>query len=352
MKVDSFYHHNGDPLISVIMPAYNAEAFVGEAIESIQAQTLQDIELLIIDDGSRDETMDIANRYAASDRRIRLLAAEHGGSYKARNLGLQAARGGWIAHMDADDISLPERFASQMEWIERHKLDICGTWAEIFGIRPRINWFPETQAGIHAELIFRNALLHGTVMFRAEIGRQHLYDENLETMGDYEFWTRLAGHYMMGNLPKVLYRWRSHAQQIHIVRRVEASRIMSGIRRRYIAETFPADNLESRNRLARLAEGFQATSLTELESAGTWLVRLAEGNEPLVRRRMAERWRDACYKAAPLGPDCFKLYSAFKGRFGLEQALPAPWLGPAALLRIKRGSRLHRVYRWLKAVKP
>ena len=101
------------PLISVIMPLYNAERFVGESIGNILGQTVGDFELIVIDDASTDSSYDIASRYAAQDARIVLMRndANHGAAY-TRNRGLETARGSFITFMDADDRCSPERFDS------------------------------------------------------------------------------------------------------------------------------------------------------------------------------------------------------------------------------------------------
>ena len=109
------------PLISVIMPLYNAERFVGESIGNILGQTVGDFELIVIDDASTDSSYDIASRYAAQDARIVLMRndANHGAAY-TRNRGLETARGSFITFMDADDRCSPERFARQTAFFGQH----------------------------------------------------------------------------------------------------------------------------------------------------------------------------------------------------------------------------------------
>ena len=115
------------PKISVVMPAYNAENYIREAIDSILAQTFRDFEFLIIDDGSTDHTVEIIRSY--SDSRIRLYQNERNmGVAATLNRGLDLARGEYIARMDADDISLPERFAKQAAYMDAHPdVAVCGS---------------------------------------------------------------------------------------------------------------------------------------------------------------------------------------------------------------------------------
>ena len=123
------------PLISVIMPLYNAERFVGESIGNILGQTVGDFELIVIDDASTDSSYDIASRYAAQDARIVLMRndANHGAAY-TRNRGLETARGSFITFMDADDRCSPERFARQTAFFGQHpQIDLCGSYYTMFG---------------------------------------------------------------------------------------------------------------------------------------------------------------------------------------------------------------------------
>ena len=119
------------PLISVIMPLYNAERFVGESIENVLRQTVGDFELIVIDDASTDASAEIARAYAAKNDRIVLMHNElNSGAARTRNRALDAARGKFITFMD------PERFAKQLAFFERHpQTDICGSYYTMFGTR-------------------------------------------------------------------------------------------------------------------------------------------------------------------------------------------------------------------------
>jgi glycosyltransferase involved in cell wall biosynthesis len=107
------------PSVSVIIPAYNAEAFIGETLESVQNQTFRNIEILVIDDGSTDATAGIAGRFAEGDGRFRVIAKPNGGVGSARNRGLAEARGEFVAFLDADDLWHPEKLAAQFDALAR-----------------------------------------------------------------------------------------------------------------------------------------------------------------------------------------------------------------------------------------
>src|SRR5258708_3751905 len=122
------------PAVSVVMPAYNSEPHIAEAIESILAQTFTDFEFIIINDGSTDGTRSILHAFAAGDSRISIYEHANSGLVVSLNRGCQMARGKYIARMDADDVSLPTRLAKQFNYLERNsEVGIIGTWIQDMG---------------------------------------------------------------------------------------------------------------------------------------------------------------------------------------------------------------------------
>ena len=127
-------HHSAMPLISVIMPVYNREAFVGEAIESILHQTYENFELIITDDGSTDGSSAIIRSYARQDQRIKPMFLDHGGQPRAFNKAITSAQGEFVARQDSDDVADPKRLTVQLKWLIDNQADICGCWDERFGV--------------------------------------------------------------------------------------------------------------------------------------------------------------------------------------------------------------------------
>ncbi|MDD3381298.1 MAG: glycosyltransferase family 2 protein [Rugosibacter sp.] len=170
---------NKPPLISVILPVYNAENYVAEAVESILNQTLRDFELILIDDGSIDGSLGIMKRYAAHDSRVVIVSRDNRGLVASLNEGINLARGQWIARMDADDISHPERFERQVEVLRNDpNLDLVGACAlAIDELGQPLGLLP---SGIsHEEITARPwrgfYLAHPTWMGKAEWFRQYRY---------------------------------------------------------------------------------------------------------------------------------------------------------------------------------
>ena len=134
---DAKVGENATPLISVAMPVYNGERYLAKAIDSILAQTFADFELIIIDDGSTDNSLQVLHEYQKRDARIRLVARENRNLATTLNDLIDLARGKWIARMDQDDIALPHRFERQLQWLEETGADICGSWVKFFGTTDR-----------------------------------------------------------------------------------------------------------------------------------------------------------------------------------------------------------------------
>lgn len=201
------------PAVSVVLPVYNCPHYVSGAIESVLAQTFADFELLVIDDGSQDETPAVLRRY--TDPRMRLVTQANRGLAATLNRGIELARGRYIARQDQDDISLPERFAKQVACLDAHpKCALVGTWAEIWreGARTgRAHRHPSDNSTLKFELLFNNPFVHSSVMIRkSALERVGAYsaDRNRQPPEDYELWSRIAREYEVANVPEVLHLYR------------------------------------------------------------------------------------------------------------------------------------------------
>jgi len=330
------------PLISVIMPVYNTEMFLGQAIQSIQAQTYPNWELIIVDDGSTDSSAAIAAEFARQDPRIQSVLAPHGGRSRARNIGLQAAHGEYIAWQDADDESLPERLSIQLEWIKAKGVAVCGSCVKLTGSASNLWWFPETHDSIRTELLFRSALLQSTVLMNADLARSQVYLENT-TFEDYEMWLRLSQVCQMSNIPQILVKYRTHQKQSTVVEGKEFHADLLKYSQQHFLNLFPAASAEDCLAMAGLVARQPAQSLQNLERKGQWLVRLSQSPDNLLRQYMANRWLAACHRSANLGLGVFQLYKAIAPRFS-AQTVPHTWdLWVKCVLRLSNKSALYRL---------
>ncbi len=207
------------PLVSVIMPAWNTAAYVAEAIESILAQTMGDFELLVVDDGSRDATLEIARSFA--DPRVQVLHNPVNlGVATARNLALAVARGQYIALMDSDDIAMRERLAAQLDLLAGNAdIDVCGTDAEILGdLSAKATDVAQHDPEIKAMLIVARAyIVNPTVVVRRALIERHAlrFRSDLVVTSDYAFWVAcMRAGARFANIKRPLLRYRWHGKNI------------------------------------------------------------------------------------------------------------------------------------------
>lgn len=228
------------PLISVVLPVYNAVDYVEESVASILAQTCADFELLAIDDGSTDGSLAVLQRIAKSDSRVILISRENRGLVSTLNEGISVARGTWIARMDADDIALPNRFLRQIQQLDLAGADICGSWIRLFGGRAKhLIKHAETHDGIAAELLFGSPFAHPSVMMRASLAKTLQYDVAWDKCEDYDLWRRafFAG-WRMTNVPEVLLLYRQHSAQISTASSAQQQILTRKVRREYWSVVF------------------------------------------------------------------------------------------------------------------
>jgi len=203
------------PCISVVMPVYNSQRFVGQAVESILNQTYRDFELIIVDDGSTDGSYDILQDYARSDDRIVLVRQANGGVAAASNRGLAVSRGEFLARMDHDDIAMPYRFQRQVEYLKSHPecLAVGGKvlMIDTEGYPIRVCDVALTHEEIEARMPSNWAIFHPTMMARIQAMRSiGGYSIEFSNMEDLDLYLKLAEHGRLANIPEVLLQYRQH----------------------------------------------------------------------------------------------------------------------------------------------
>ncbi|PWK65394.1 glycosyltransferase involved in cell wall biosynthesis [Mucilaginibacter oryzae] len=205
------------PFVSVLMPCYNAAAYLRACMDSILNQSYSNFELLIIDDGSTDNTLEILKSY--SDKRIRLLVnKENKGIAHTLNKGLKIIKGKYLARMDADDIMSPNRLALQVNFLEKNpKYGMVGAWHEIidgYGMVIKRLQRPVESKHLKLQLYFNNPFIHPLVMMRTELAKQLRYDPKFLLCEDYDLWTRISAVTEVANLPQYLLQYRVHNKNI------------------------------------------------------------------------------------------------------------------------------------------
>lgn len=212
------------PLLTVFMPVYNAGPYLADAVESILNQSLQNFEFLIINDGSTDNSLEVLEKYAARDKRIRLISRENKGFIKTLEEGFETITTEIVARMDSDDISTPDRLQKQYDFLQRTpdcsvvgcQVRLMSGTGELQGIDPR----PTTDTNLKLFLAFGCALSGPTVMFRKRaVENAGGFRQSAWPAEDYDCWARMAaadpkvGFYL---LPEVLYHYRLNNEGISL----------------------------------------------------------------------------------------------------------------------------------------
>lgn len=224
------------PVISVLMPAYNAEKHIALAIESILSQTFADFEFIIIDDASLDRTPLIIEEYAKKDQRIVFLKNSQNLKISGTlNIGLQTAKGEFICRMDADDWSYPERLGTQLDFMKEHpevvisgaNIEVCDQNLDILNIRT----YPKTDPQIRNKILKLNPFAHPVTFYKTEIAKKvGGYDANFNLAEDYDLYFRMGKYGQFANISKVLLKLRTHSQSLSAQQMADQARINYRVR--------------------------------------------------------------------------------------------------------------------------
>ena len=273
--------------VSVVMSAYNEEAYLSEAVESVLNQSFQDFELIIVDDGSDDNSAEILQRYAARDQRVKILKNDKNiGIAASLNRGLETAQATLVARMDADDICMPQRLERQLSFMEAHPdIDVLGSALMLHGTR-KIRRRPEAHDMIVAELLFNCSIFHPTVMLRTE--RAHggglfgnsVYDPRQQHAEDYGLWVRLAiqGGARFANLPNPLLVYRIHNGSITRRYTAQQNSTAIAIKRWQLKKLGISPTVAEMNLHNVISGRISSQTIQSYDDCDRWLKRLAEAN--------------------------------------------------------------------------
>lgn len=205
------------PTVSVVIPVYNGERYVRDAVTSILTQSFKNYELILIDDASSDGSLDILR--SLDDPRIRIERNDVNlGLAGTHNRGLDLARGRYIAMLDHDDWSEPERLAEQVAFLDRHDDHVLvGSWAATMDAEGRIcrrrKSYPRSAEEIHAGLLFGCCVFHPSITARTDVLREYRYSDRYAICDDFDLFVRLSRSHKLANVPTVLVRHRRHASR-------------------------------------------------------------------------------------------------------------------------------------------
>lgn len=230
------------PLVSVLMPVFNCELYITEAVESVLHQTYKHFELLIFDDASNDRTVSLIESF--HDSRISLFKKEKNTGYtNSLIMGMTAAQGKYIARMDSDDVCHPERFYKQVEFLEKNpQYGLVGSQLKTITSKENVQYwnYPISDVDIRLYTIINSPLVHPSVMIRKDVleKNQLNYDANYEPCEDYKLWVDLLKVTKAANLSEVLLYYRLHQTQTIITKRNLLLTKSNIIRKEVIASLF------------------------------------------------------------------------------------------------------------------
>ena len=232
------------PRVSVVLPVFNAATHLSEALQSILTQTFSDFELLAIYDDSSDESLSILKKAASRDTRMRIIFGSGERLTGALNLGLKEAKGEFIARMDADDVSLPTRFALQVALMEKDNLDACGCHIQQIdakGERGQAIPMPLNSSSILVTLSCTVPFAHGSVLLRASFLQKHQLQYRAGVpVEDYDLWCRMVqSGARLGNVNAILFLYRNLPQALSKAHAHQNREAMHALRRSFVRSQIP-----------------------------------------------------------------------------------------------------------------
>lgn len=300
------------------MPVYNAGKYLAEAIDSVLSQTFRGFELLIINDGSTDNSVQIIKSY--SDERIRLVENESNIRLIATlNRGIELAKGEYIARLDADDVCLPQRLEKQVAYMDAHpQVGLCGSYLRTFGLKKDYDVHFETEHDkIKFKLFFDTHFPHPAAMLRKSVLLRHNLRFEMEYIHaeDFEMWNRMAEVCRLAIVPEVLVLKRSHAEQISAMHSGTQEKISRKIRKELIEKLGVNPSNEEMDAYEDFLKNKLPAEKRELELLLDCLEKLVAGNNErniynseLFNLFFAEKYWQLCTRSTHLGPFIYRKY--------------------------------------------
>jgi len=307
------------PLVSVIMRARNCAPYVQASIQSILSQTFRNFELIVVNNGSTDQTVEIVDSFQKLDSRIRLLHLKEGNLAEAMNEGCRQAAGNYIAIMDADDVSLPTRLEKQVRFMESSpEIKACGTWFMSFGDGGNVEVkFPSDPSELVSSLVFFSPICNPTAMIRNSVFLQDglSYDASFVVAEDYSFWVKVAKIGKMANLPEILLHYRRHAEQTTQQKENLIYAMSAKVHSSLLADLGIAPSEEEEKLHEQLAFGSYNISPEFVSRVEVWLMKLGAANAATGRypaeafsKVLGDYWFNVCSRASGYGPAYVKKF--------------------------------------------
>jgi glycosyltransferase involved in cell wall biosynthesis len=312
------------PKVSVLMPMFNSEKYIGMAVESILNQTFKDFELIILNDGSTDNSKKIVESY--SDSRIILIEnTQNQGLARTRNRLISEAKGAFLAWLDSDDIALPQRLQIQVDFLEKNPNHaLVASWARIIGSNnlPTGNfvksYIPNTD--LSALLLFVNYIVQSSVMLRRNLLPDEHYNLDSPPTEDYELWVRIAKKHPIAILNDILVDYRVHDSNISFTQNDRAMRTVKMNHQRQLEDLGINPTMQEIDLHYALSFGNGETFDKDfIEKAEAWLLKIREHNQIIkiydpkaLNYVLGHRWTKICTSNPALGFRVLGPYSKSK----------------------------------------
>lgn len=314
------------PKVSILMPVYNAEQYLAQALESIIYQDFKDWELILINDGSTDTSDAIIRQY--EDERIYYIINEQNlGLIKTLNKGIHYCHGKYIARMDADDIAVADRLGRQVDFLNSHSdYLMCGTNAIVVDSNGRktgsIKNLPDNDM-LQVNLLFSVPFIHPTVMVHREVLQHNQYDEAYKHIEDYELWYRIAKLGKIANIDRNLLAYRWHDTNVSVVHDKEQERLKNDIICNQLKELdlVPTEKELYCHRITfRLYDmgKKQNVSVEQFEDVSDWFTKLLQQNKKKKIYKQADmqaflwsRWAVLCISQKRYSKILFPRFRSF-----------------------------------------
>jgi glycosyltransferase involved in cell wall biosynthesis len=301
------------PLVSVIMPAYNAAPYIRDAVNSILEQQLKNLELIVIDDASTDETANLLASFT-DPRMVIHRNEENKGIVFSRNRGIALAKGKYIAILDSDDVALPDRLEKQVAFLEaRPDHGACGSFYRVIDTNGKLLTsvtLPIEPEDTYTFLFFNVCFCHSTLMLRADVARLYEYREGFDIIEDYEIAYRISRQWKLGNVPSFTTLYRVHGQNISIDKKqhmLEVRKLMDRIVLSDLGIKYTENQLDLHSNFINLNHSFFSDK-KRLIALEKWLLMYYQKlmhipgiNRKMVKRIMVVRWGLICARTGHIG---------------------------------------------------
>ncbi len=310
---------DNQPLLSVLMPVFNSERFVAEAIESILTQTFKDFEFLILDDASTDRSFEIIKDFENKDPRIKVYQNEKNlGVVASRNKLINLSKGKYIAWIDSDDVAIETRLKKQVNFLEAHpEIGMTGAYPIIIdenGKKIRKWWFETDPQKLKIELFFHSPFLSSSIVIRKSALPQNYYDSRFPVAEDFDLYSKIAEGFDIANIPEFLVKYRINSKGLSKSNTEKMERLSVQVIREH-AERLGIkleENTIKNLRKAKTSLKITSEEVTEIEKSLTLLKNLLLAKNDFKKNSVDEviqkYWFETCRKSTHNGLKTLKIF--------------------------------------------